>query len=61
MKRREMNLIMDNVKVGIVHQYELSGDAACEGDLELASEHWKAAELLEEIYFGYIPVFEDEL
>ena len=56
-----MNIIMDNVKLGIIHQYELSGDAACEGDLELASEHWKAAELLEEIYFGYIPVFEDEL
>ena len=56
-----MNIIMDNARRGILNQYELSGDAACEGDLELAHEHWKAAELFEDIYFGYIPVFEDEL
>ena len=56
-----MNLIMDNVKVGIIHQYELSGDAACEGDLELASEHWKAAELLESVIQDFIPCLPEEL
>ena len=56
-----MSIIMDNCKVGIIHQYELSSDASCNGDIDLAAEHWKAAELLEDLYFGYIPVFPEEL
>ena len=56
-----MNIIMDNVRKGILNQYELSSDAACEGDLELAHEHWKAAELLEDLLYEYIPCLEGEL
>ena len=56
-----MSIIMDNARKGIVDLYEKSGDAACSGDLPLAKELWNAAELLEDLYFGYIPVFEDEL
>ena len=56
-----MSIIMENARKGIVNLYEQSGDAACEGDLPLAKELWKAAELLEDLYFGYIPCFENEL
>lgn len=56
-----MSIIMDNARKGIVSLYERSGDAACKGDLGLARELWNAAELLEDLYFGYIPVFEEEL
>ena len=56
-----MSIIMDNIKNGIVNLYEKSGDAACNGDLPLAKEYWDAAEILEDVYFGYIPCFEDEL
>ena len=56
-----MNIIIDNIKNGIVNLYEKSGDASCGGDIELAAEYWKAAEILEDVYFGYIPCFAEEL
>jgi hypothetical protein len=48
--------VMQNAINGAIHQYELSGDAACHGDLELAKEHWDAAELLEDFAREYIPI-----
>ena len=56
-----MNVIMKNALDGVIHQYVLSGDAACEGDLELAREHWNAAELLEDFAREYIPCLQEEL
>ena len=51
-----MSIIMTNIRNGIIELYAKSGDAACEGDLELASEYMKAAEWLEDVYSDYIPM-----
>ena len=56
-----MSIIMDNARKGILNQYELSDDAACVGDLELAREHWQAAELLEDLVYNYFPCLDGEL
>ena len=53
--------IYQNAKVGVIHQYELYEDAARHGDLELAHEHFKAAELLEDFVQDFIPMCEAEL
>ena len=47
--------------MGIIHQRELAAEVAASGDFDLACEHFKAAELLEDFLSDFIPMCEAEL
>jgi len=55
------NLIYQNARQGVMNQYLLAGDYACDGDIELAAEHFKAAALLESLVEDFIPCLPEEL
>jgi len=55
------NLIYQNARQGVMNQYLLAGDYACDGDIELAAEHFKAAGLLESLVEDFIPCLPEEL
>ena len=56
-----MSIIMDNARLGAIRQYDLADDAAFIGDVDLANEHWKAADLLVSLYDTFIPCLDEEL
>jgi len=56
-----MSAIMNNARMGIIHQYELDAEVAASGDFDLACEHFKAAELLEDFLSDFIPCLPEEL
>ena len=56
-----MSIIMDNARLGVEHQLDLAEDAFLAGDMEMVAEHWKAARLLDELWFSFIPCLPEEL
>ena len=55
-----MNL-QQNAKLGVIRQRELAAEVAASGDFDLAREHFKAAELLEDFLSDFIPCLPEEL
>ena len=56
-----MSIIMENAIRGATRQEELAIDAGINGDIELAEQHWEAAELLWDFSKDYIPCLSEEL
>ena len=53
--------IMENARRGALRQLDFANYEAREGDMELAEQHWKAAELLLSFSQDYTPCLEGEL
>ena len=56
-----MSIIMQNVYRGAINQYKLANECFAGGDFELGVQHFKAAELLCEVFANYIPCLPEEL
>ena len=52
---------MENARRGALRQLDFANYEAREGDMELAEQHWKAAELLLSFSQDYTPCLEGEL
>ena len=53
--------LQQNAKLEVIRLYELAAEVAASGDFDLACEHFKAAELLEDFLSDFIPMCEAEL
>ena len=56
-----MSIIMDNARLGAIRQSDLADEAAKNGDVELAEQHFEASWLLLSLYLDYIPCLPEEL